>query len=102
LSTLSYTAILSERNQVGRTLPDLAGLSVREAIRELSARGVLPKIVGKGVVVAQSPVPGARLPLAGPCVLRCEPRLAPGILAAVARRGATPAAGTTAPGGPTP
>jgi cell division protein FtsI/penicillin-binding protein 2 len=58
----------------GRTMPDLVGLTVREALRELTRRQVMPKIVGHGSVVRQSPAPGTPLPLTGPCVLRCEPR----------------------------
>jgi len=55
-------------------LPDVVGLTVREAVRELSRRQVPARIVGHGAVVQQSPAPGTPLPLAGSCVLRCEPR----------------------------
>jgi hypothetical protein len=54
-------------------LPDVAGLSVRAALRALAACQVAPRIVGSGRVVRQWPEPGARLPLPGPCVLHCAP-----------------------------
>ena len=56
-----------------RRLPDLTGLSVRAALRRLAPHQVAAKIVGKGTVVRQSPAAGTRLPMAGPCVLYCEP-----------------------------
>jgi beta-lactam-binding protein with PASTA domain len=59
-------------DSVETTLPDLVGRTVREAIRELNRREVVPRIVGHGLVVSQTPAGGTRLPLTGPCVLRCE------------------------------
>jgi len=56
----------------GSGLPSVVGLSVRTALRELSVHQVTARIVGNGTVVRQSPTAGARLPLAGPCVLYCE------------------------------
>jgi stage V sporulation protein D (sporulation-specific penicillin-binding protein) len=53
-------------------LPDLVGLSVRAAMRQLNLLQVAVQIVGHGIVVAQDPPPGARLPLGRACVLRCE------------------------------
>ncbi len=67
--------LAAPRDSSGAILPNLVGLTVREALRELNRRQVAPRIVGHGTVVAQSPPAGTRLPLAGPCVLRCEPRL---------------------------
>jgi len=69
----AVTVWLSAPADTGQSgLPDLIGLSVRAAMRELNLRQVAVRIVGHGVVVGQDPPPGARLPLAGPCVLRCE------------------------------
>lgn len=73
-------------DSVETTLPDLVGRSVREAIRELNRREVVPRIVGHGLVVGQTPDAGTRLPLTGPCVLRCEPRRASEVAAAIAAR----------------
>ena len=72
-------------DSTGRCLPDLAGLSLRQAFRELTRRQVAVQYVGSGVVVEQRPAAGAHLPLSGPCVLRCQPapivaRIAPGAL----------------------
>ncbi len=55
-----------------RRLPDLAGLSVRAALRKLAPHQVAARIVGNGTVVRQSPIAGTKLPLGGPCVLYCE------------------------------
>jgi stage V sporulation protein D (sporulation-specific penicillin-binding protein) len=59
----------------GNALPDLTGLAVREALRRLGLRQVQARIVGRGTVVRQVPAAGTVLPLEGPCVLYCEPRL---------------------------
>jgi cell division protein FtsI/penicillin-binding protein 2 len=56
----------------GLSLPSLVGLSVRTALRQLTMHQVAVQIIGHGTVVRQSPAPGTRLPLAGPCVLYCE------------------------------
>jgi cell division protein FtsI/penicillin-binding protein 2 len=61
-------------DSAGATLPDLAGLTVREAMRELTRRQVPVKIVGHGSVIGQRPPAGTTLPLEGPCTLVCEPR----------------------------
>ena len=56
----------------GASMPSLTGLSVRAALRLLTLRQVATRIVGHGTVVRQTPAPGTRLPLGGPCVLYCE------------------------------
>jgi stage V sporulation protein D (sporulation-specific penicillin-binding protein) len=61
-------------DSAGRTLPDLTGMAVREALRELGRREVAVRIVGSGTVVRMEPPAGTPLPLERPCVLRCEPR----------------------------
>jgi stage V sporulation protein D (sporulation-specific penicillin-binding protein) len=58
-------------DSTGRTLPDLAGLTAREALRRLTALGVRTRIEGSGWVVSQDPPAGAVLPLARSCRLRC-------------------------------
>jgi cell division protein FtsI/penicillin-binding protein 2 len=62
-------------DSLGARLPDLTGLPVREALRRLTLCQVSARIEGRGVVVRQSPEAGARLPLAGPVRLWCEPRI---------------------------
>jgi cell division protein FtsI (penicillin-binding protein 3) len=42
-------------------MPDLRGLSAREAVRSLTVIGLRPQLAGSGVVVEQSPEPGAEL-----------------------------------------
>lgn len=69
----------------GRQLPDLTGLTVREALRQLSQRQVNASIVGRGLVVRQEPAPGSPLPLRRPCKLWCElPEASGGRLGAAA------------------
>jgi len=89
----SVTAWLeAPADSAGGALPDLLGLPVREALRRLTLCQLPARIEGRGVVVRQSPEPGARLPLKDPVRLWCEPHLTPaaprtatGTLAAAAR-----------------
>jgi hypothetical protein len=64
--------LATPQDSSGRRLPDLTGLTVREALRELSPRQVTASITGRGVVVRQEPPPGTPLPLSRPCRLWCE------------------------------
>src|SRR6185436_7786674 len=43
------------------TMPDLRGLSARDAIRAMVTVGLSPRITGDGNVVSQDPEPGAPL-----------------------------------------
>ena len=52
-----------------RLMPALVGLSLRDAMEALAPLGVPVEITGRGVVVAQSPPPGAALPDGMPCRL---------------------------------
>ncbi|MCX5800940.1 MAG: penicillin-binding transpeptidase domain-containing protein [Candidatus Eisenbacteria bacterium] len=54
-------------------IPDLTGLSVREALRKLSFIAVSAKVDGSGVVVAQFPPPGTTTRRGERCVLTCRP-----------------------------
>lgn len=67
--------LAAPQDSVGRSLPDLVGLPVREAMRRLTQRAVPVRISGSGFVTRQAPAPGTRLPLAGPCRLWCSPTL---------------------------
>lgn len=60
-------------DSAGRVLPNLVGLTVREAQRRLSLRQVSARFTGSGIVVRQEPAPGSPLPLRTPCRLVCEP-----------------------------
>ena len=69
----SVTAWLSPpRDSAHSRLPDLSGLPMREALRQLSLRQVRPRLSGHGLVVRQDPPPGTPLPIAGSCRLWCE------------------------------
>ena len=60
------------QDSLGRSLPDLVGLTVREAMRRLTQRAVPVRISGSGFVTRQEPPPGTPLPLKGPCRLWCS------------------------------
>ena len=50
-------------------MPDLRGLSAREALRALSRIGMTAKMTGDGFVLEQSPEAGAALVRGNPCAL---------------------------------
>ena len=51
------------------TLPDLAGLTGREAVAAMTRLDLMPVLRGRGVVVRQNPPPGSAVPAAGSRVL---------------------------------
>ncbi|MCJ7813499.1 PASTA domain-containing protein, partial [bacterium] len=53
-------------------VPQLRGLSVREALKILSSRGIEGRIEGSGVVVRQDPQPGVKIVPGMVCYLRCQ------------------------------
>ena len=55
-------------------MPDLRGLSAREALRLLSQIGMTPRLSGDGFVVEQSPEAGSTLVRGDPCALRLARR----------------------------
>jgi cell division protein FtsI/penicillin-binding protein 2 len=64
-------------DSAGLSLPDLVGLPLREALRRLTLRQVEVRIVGRGIVVRQSPAAGTLLRPRSECRLWCEPGVAP-------------------------
>jgi cell division protein FtsI (penicillin-binding protein 3) len=50
-------------------IPDLRGMSAREAMKSLGRLGVAVRVVGDGVVVSQDPLPGAAVEPGGVCTL---------------------------------
>ncbi len=50
-------------------LPELRGLSLREALRVLARLGITPRVSGEGVVIEQEPLPGTALEVGGACRL---------------------------------
>jgi membrane peptidoglycan carboxypeptidase len=54
-------------NTTPRTLPDLTGLSARDAVRNLSRLGLVAHATGDGVVVSQEPPAGTPLEGGGVC-----------------------------------
>ncbi|MBI1798626.1 MAG: PASTA domain-containing protein, partial [Candidatus Eisenbacteria bacterium] len=59
-------------DSLGRRMPDLIGLAVREALRRLTLLEVSPHIQCHGLVARQSPAPGATLARGDRCDLWCE------------------------------
>jgi hypothetical protein len=51
-------------------MPDLRGLSGRDALRLLSRIGLIGRLSGDGVVVDQAPGPGAALVRGAACLLK--------------------------------
>jgi beta-lactam-binding protein with PASTA domain len=53
-------------------VPDLRGLSARDAVRKLVRLGMMARLAGDGFVVSQEPPPGTPLDAEGVCVLILE------------------------------
>lgn len=51
-------------------VPDLRGLSLREAVTELANRGYRSRVQGGGLVIGQSPAPGTDLAAGETCTIR--------------------------------
>jgi hypothetical protein len=56
-------------NMAETGLPDLRGMSAREAVRELARLGLTARMEGIGVVVDQNPVAGSPLEPGATCTL---------------------------------
>ena len=66
------TTVLSTTREPARDglMPDLRGLSAREALRLVSRIGLTTRMTGDGFVVEQSPQPGAALVRGDNCSLQ--------------------------------
>jgi cell division protein FtsI (penicillin-binding protein 3) len=60
------------------TIPDVRGLSLRDAAAALSSQGCLVRVSGNGYVAAQKPVAGAKLADGATCYLRLSSSAATG------------------------
>ncbi len=56
-AALELVSFLSD--QPAGTVPDVRGMSARDAMRALAAFGLSPRVTGSGVVVSQEPAPGS-------------------------------------------
>ncbi len=70
LRTRVHLAPAADTTEAVRTMPDLTGLSARDATFWLATLGVDVRIEGRGTVAAQSPMAGAPLPERA--LLRCR------------------------------
>jgi cell division protein FtsI/penicillin-binding protein 2 len=55
----------------GAGMPDVMGVPMRQAVRQLTAAGIRVKATGSGVVVSQVPAPGEPLPASGTATVSC-------------------------------
>lgn len=76
---VSPAVVALPQGSTGTGLPDLSGMSAREALRELARLGLSARMQGSGVVVHQDPPAGTPLEPGGTCtlVLNRRPRLGP-------------------------
>jgi beta-lactam-binding protein with PASTA domain len=74
--TIVQAASLASTGQI--VLPELRGLSGREALRVLTRLGLTPRVSGNGVVISQDPLPGDPIEAGGTCRLTLG-RPAPGL-----------------------
>jgi len=58
--TSESTVVLKNRDSV--VVPDLSGLTLRAAMQKTTGLGLEPVLLGNGLVVAQRPEPGTRVP----------------------------------------
>jgi cell division protein FtsI (penicillin-binding protein 3) len=65
--------ILASRAESGPTVPDVRGMTLRQAVTALAAARLDTRIEGSGVVVSQDPRPGSRPVDNAPVLLRGEP-----------------------------
>jgi cell division protein FtsI/penicillin-binding protein 2 len=80
------TVRLMAARDAAAVVPDVRGLTVRDALARLSARAMPVRVSGSGRVASQTPAPGATLPKGAVCVLVCRHEAA--APAAAARAGA--------------
>jgi cell division protein FtsI (penicillin-binding protein 3) len=62
------------------TVPDVRGLSARDATRRLARAGFAARLAGDGLVVSQQPAPGSAVEAGGVCLLVLDRSLAPAAL----------------------
>ncbi|MGE5344626.1 MAG: penicillin-binding protein, partial [Acidithiobacillales bacterium] len=62
----------------GETVPDVAGLSARDAVRALAHAGISAKLSGRGFVVAQEPPAGTPAGRGSVCLVALSPAAPPG------------------------
>ena len=72
----------AEQVNGARELPDLRGLSAREALRVLTRFGMAARLTGDGIVISQRPAPGSVIDSGATCELRLD--RAPVVAAVVA------------------
>jgi cell division protein FtsI (penicillin-binding protein 3) len=72
-SRVQETALTASREPVDGIMPDLSGLSMRDALGWLQGKNLKFRFTGRGVVQEQVPRPGVRLQRGGVCYLKFAP-----------------------------
>ncbi len=67
----SVELMLADQDLSARIVPDVRGMTVREALKALASRGIGARLAGGGVVVSQDPSAGSAPPGAEPVILEC-------------------------------
>lgn len=70
-----------EASEHGVSIPDLRGLTLREALVQVRRMGAMPQVQGWGRVVSQSPEPGQPWVAGSPIVLELSPASGQGLVA---------------------
>jgi hypothetical protein len=60
------------RDKTGKTMPDLRGSTMRQAVKAVMELGLVPVVRGTGKVARQHPRPGAAINRQGACKLICS------------------------------
>jgi hypothetical protein len=68
----------AEPELAGDVMPDLRGLSAREAVRTLTKLGMVARLTGDGFVIDQAPAAGTPLGVADACTLKLGRRVPAG------------------------
>jgi membrane peptidoglycan carboxypeptidase len=65
-------AAVKDTAKSGRMVPDCVGRDARDAVNLINARGMVPYLVGSGIVRRQNPSAGSTVSAAQPCTLVCS------------------------------
>ncbi len=75
-SAVTLNLFFVTKNAAPLRMPNIVGLSLREALRRLSVAGIETRVHGSGRVVRQTPAAGATIREGARCYLECQPQVA--------------------------
>ena len=75
LSGDAYARVYTEKKEIAQdvVMPQLTGLSLKEALQIMAEWNVVPEVEGNGTVVQQMPRPGNKMPNQSKIKLVCKP-----------------------------